>query len=63
MDDLAAELRRACQSAAKNDRVVTIHLFGIRNAERLKGVNLKFLAERWHQRHIWNRASQGCPPR
>jgi hypothetical protein len=46
MTELADELRRACVAAPKGGRVVTIHLFGIRHAERLKGVNLKELAER-----------------
>jgi hypothetical protein len=46
MNELVDELRAACKAAPKNDRVVTIHLFGIRHAARLKGVNLKLLAER-----------------
>ena len=46
MQELADELRNACSASAKGDKVVTIHLFGIRNARRLQGVNLKALAER-----------------
>lgn len=46
MQDLIQDLRMACERAPKGDRVVTIHLFGIRNAGRLKGVNLGDLAER-----------------
>lgn len=45
MSELAEELRRACAEAPKGDKVVTIHLFGIRHAERLKGLNLQELAE------------------
>ena len=46
MKDLVTELKAACANAGPNDRVVTIHLFGIRHEARLKGVNLKDLAER-----------------
>lgn len=46
MNDLAEELRAALQAAPKGNRFVSIHLFGIRHAERLKGVNLGELAER-----------------
>lgn len=46
MTDLAEDLRRACAASAKGDKVVTIHLFGIRHAEGLKGANLQDLAER-----------------
>jgi len=46
MKDIADELRAACKSAKKGDTVVTIHLFGIEHAPRLRGVNLKALAER-----------------
>jgi hypothetical protein len=46
MSDLVEELRQACAAAPKGEKVVTIHLFGIRNAERLKGTNLQELAER-----------------
>ena len=46
MNDLAEKLRNALLAAPKGDRVVTIHLFGIRHAGRLKGVNLKELADR-----------------
>jgi hypothetical protein len=45
IDDLAAELRQACAQAAKGDKVVTIHLFGISNARRLDGQSLRMLAE------------------
>jgi hypothetical protein len=44
--DLAENLRRAYAAAPQGDKVVTIHLFGIRHAERLKGANLQDLAER-----------------
>jgi hypothetical protein len=46
MDDLARQLKQACDAAGTNNRVVTIHLFGIRHAARLDGMNLKLLAER-----------------
>jgi hypothetical protein len=46
MDDLIKQLRQALDAAPKGDRVVTIHLFGIRHADRLGGVNLQDLAER-----------------
>lgn len=46
MNDLANELRNACNAAPKGDRVVTMHLFAIEHAARLRGVNLKELAER-----------------
>jgi hypothetical protein len=46
MNDLTEELRAALQAAPRGDRVVSIHLFGIRHAECLKGVNLGELAER-----------------
>jgi hypothetical protein len=52
MTDLAADLRQACAGAAKGDKVVTIHLFGIRHAERLKGANLQNLAERAGNRRV-----------
>ncbi|QQN75038.1 hypothetical protein [Croceicoccus sp. YJ47] len=46
MSEIADELRNACRSAKKGDTVVTIHLFGIEHAERLKGMDLKALAAR-----------------
>ncbi len=46
MKDIADELRAACKDAKKGDTVVTIHLFGIAHAERLKGHDLKALAAR-----------------
>lgn len=46
MLELAEELRKACAAAPKGERVVTIHLFGIRNASRLEGINVNELAER-----------------
>jgi hypothetical protein len=36
-DQLANELRKACERAPKGDKAVTVHLFGIRNADRLTG--------------------------
>ena len=44
MLDLVEELRSACQQAPPRDKVVTIHLFGIRNALRLRGVNMRDFA-------------------
>jgi hypothetical protein len=41
---LADELRLACEAAGKGERVVTIHLFGIRYADELKGRNLREIA-------------------
>ena len=46
MPEIADQLRRATDMAAKGDKVVTIHLFGIQHAERLKGMDLQELAER-----------------
>ena len=46
MQDLIEELKAICASAPEGDRVVRIHLFGIKSASRLKGVNLKDLAAR-----------------
>jgi hypothetical protein len=40
------ELREACARAPSGDKVVTIHLFGIRKARELEGLNLQDLAER-----------------
>jgi hypothetical protein len=44
--ELAAELRRDVATAPDGDRVVRIHLFGIRRARDLNGVPLKELVER-----------------
>lgn len=46
MNDLVDALSKACATAAKGDKVVTIHLFGIEHAARLKNVNLSDLAGR-----------------
>jgi hypothetical protein len=46
MSDIVDALKRAIDAAPKGDKVVTIHLFGIQHADRLKGVNLQELAER-----------------
>jgi 5-methylcytosine-specific restriction protein B len=43
-EQLALELRKACESAPPGERVVTIHLFGIRFANELKRRNLKQIA-------------------
>ena len=42
---LVAELHDAWANAPEGHTVVRIHLFGIRNADRLEGVNLRALAE------------------
>lgn len=44
--ELAAELRRDVNTAPDGDRVVRIHLFGIRRARELDGVPLTELVER-----------------
>ena len=44
--ELAAELRRDVNEAPDGDRVVRIHLFGIRRARDLDGVPLKELVGR-----------------
>lgn len=41
--ELAAELRRSVNSAPVGERVVRIHLFGIRRSQELDGVPLKEL--------------------
>jgi hypothetical protein len=46
LEDLVIELRDAVARAATGDKVVAIHLFGIRHAARLDGKNLQELAER-----------------
>ena len=46
MSDILEELNRAVAAAPKGDKVVTIHLFGIRHARLLDGMNVHDLAER-----------------
>jgi hypothetical protein len=46
MNDIVEALRKAVEAAPKGNKVVTIHLFGIRHAERLDGMNVHDLAER-----------------
>jgi hypothetical protein len=46
ISELAAELRRDVDSAPDGQRVVRIHLFGIRRAHELEGVPLKELVAR-----------------
>jgi hypothetical protein len=46
MGDLAAALRDFCRSAGQGNKVVAIHLFGIRNAAALNGRDLHDLADR-----------------
>ena len=43
--ELIRDLHDAWANAPEGDIVVRIHLFGIRNARRLEGVNLRALAE------------------
>ncbi len=43
--ELASELRRSVTAAPPGDRVVRIHLFGIKRAAELDGVSLKELVE------------------
>lgn len=43
MAELASELRTSVNSAPDGERVVNIHLFGIRRARDLEGVSLKDL--------------------
>ncbi len=45
INELAAELRRDVTTAPPGDRVVRIHLFGIRRASELDGVSLKELVQ------------------
>jgi hypothetical protein len=42
---LADELRAACNGALNGDNIVTIQLFAIQYADRLRGENLQELAE------------------
>jgi hypothetical protein len=46
MSDLSSELREFCRAAGEGKKVLAIHLFGIRNATILDGMNLHNLAER-----------------
>lgn len=46
MSDLAAALGEFCRSAGPGNKVVAIHIFGIRNAAALDGKDLHALAER-----------------
>jgi hypothetical protein len=43
--ELASELRRSVDAAPDGDRVVRIHLFGIKRANELRGVSLKELVQ------------------
>jgi hypothetical protein len=43
--ELASELRTSVNSAPGGERVVSIHLFGIRRSRDLQGVSLKALVE------------------
>lgn len=43
--ELALELKRSVDSGPPGDRVVRIHLFGIRRAAELNGIPLKALVE------------------
>jgi hypothetical protein len=45
MNEFAEQLRKAVAAAPEEDRLVTIHLFGIGHAARLEGVNLMDLTE------------------
>lgn len=46
MSDLAATLSEFCRAAGRGNKVVAIHLFGIRNAAALDGMDLHELADR-----------------
>ncbi|WP_432815356.1 HTH-like domain-containing protein [Sphingorhabdus sp.] len=46
MSDIVDELKQTVAAAGKGDKVVAIHLFGIRHSQRLDGMNLHDLAER-----------------
>lgn len=39
IDDLGAALREACESAPEKQKVVSIHLFGIRHAKDLASIS------------------------
>lgn len=43
--ELASELRTSVNGAPVGERVVSIHLFGIRRARELQGVSLKELVQ------------------
>jgi hypothetical protein len=46
LSNLTEELRAACNGAGSGDKIVTIQLFGIQHADRLRAENLQDLAER-----------------
>ena len=46
MSEIHEALKREIEAAPKGDKVVTIHLFGIKHASQLDGMNLQLLAER-----------------
>jgi hypothetical protein len=46
MIDLAEQLEKAVEGVPQEDRLVTIHLFGIGHASKLEGINLIELAAR-----------------
>ncbi|MEP9400184.1 HTH-like domain-containing protein [Sphingomonas silueang] len=46
IDDLARQLRAEYDAAPKGCQLVSIHLFGIRNAKALQGVRKSDVAER-----------------
>ena len=46
MNDLAGQLGQFCRSAGQGNKVVAIHLFGIKHASILDGADLHALAER-----------------
>ena len=46
LDDLARELKNSYSTAAKSQKVVQIHLFGIRHANVLRNVSLPELLAR-----------------
>ncbi len=46
MSALATSLREFCRSAGRGNKVVAVHLFGIRNAAALNGMDLHDLADR-----------------
>ena len=46
IEEFAQVLKEEYLKAATNEKVVTIHLFGIRNADQLDGMPLHDIAER-----------------
>lgn len=46
LDDLARELKSSYEGAERSQKVVQIHLFGIRRAAALRNVSLPALLER-----------------